>query len=103
MSIAVDSEVNVYVSDEWLHRINVYSSDGEYLRTWGIQGSGDGELDRPSGLASKRGRRPLKPTNGSSRNRAGWTPSSQRAPSGSRFEEAMGDVLRQSSARDPCD
>ena len=51
MSIAVDSEVNVYVSDEWLHRINVYSRDGEYLRTWGSHGSGEGELNRPSGLA----------------------------------------------------
>ena len=51
ISIAVDSEVNVYVADEWLHRINVYKQDGEFLRSWGRHGSGDGELDRPSGLA----------------------------------------------------
>ena len=51
ISIAVDSEVNVYVADEWLHRINVYKPDGEFLRSWGRHGSGDGELDRPSGLA----------------------------------------------------
>jgi len=51
ISIALDSEVNVYVADEWLHRINVYKLDGEFLRSWGRHGSGDGELDRPSGLA----------------------------------------------------
>ncbi len=51
ISIAVDSEVNVYVADEWLHRINVYKQDGEFLSSWGRHGSGDGELDRPSGLA----------------------------------------------------
>ncbi|MCI0799233.1 MAG: hypothetical protein J4O06_10635, partial [Chloroflexi bacterium] len=51
ISIAVDSEVNVYVADEWLHRINIYKPDGEFLRSWGRHGSGDGELDRPSGLA----------------------------------------------------
>ena len=51
ISIAVDSDVNVYVADEWLNRINVYSQDGEFLREWGSKGSGDGELNRPSGLA----------------------------------------------------
>ena len=51
ISIGVDSDVNVYVADEWLNRINVYSQDGEFLREWGSKGSGDGELNRPSGLA----------------------------------------------------
>ena len=51
ISIAVGSDVNVYVADEWLNRINVYSQDGEFLREWGSKGSGDGELNRPSGLA----------------------------------------------------
>ena len=51
ISIAVDSDVNVYVADEWLNRINVYSQDGEFLREWGSKGSGDGKLNRPSGLA----------------------------------------------------
>ena len=51
ISIAVDTDVNVYVADEWLNRINVYDRDGEFLRDWGILGSGDGELNRPSGLA----------------------------------------------------
>ena len=51
ISIAVDSDVNVYVADEWLHRINVYDPEGEFLRDWGRHGTADGELNRPSGLA----------------------------------------------------
>ena len=50
-SIVVDKDVNVYVCDEYLHRINIYNKDGEYLSHWGAHGSGDGELHGPSGLA----------------------------------------------------
>ena len=49
--IAIDQEDNVYVSDEWLSRISIFSGDGEFLGKWGIAGSDDGELNRPSGLA----------------------------------------------------
>ncbi len=51
MSIALDSQTNVYVSDEYLHRITIFDKDGNYVGHWGTQGSGDGELDRPAGLA----------------------------------------------------
>ena len=34
------------------HRINIYDKDGQFLSDWGTHGSGDGELDRPSGLAT---------------------------------------------------
>ena len=51
MSMALDSDVNVYISDEYLQRITIHSKDGEYLSHWGTHGSGDGELDRPAGLA----------------------------------------------------
>ena len=51
MSIALDSQENVYVSDEWLSRINVYTKGGEFVRTWGKAGSKNGELNRPAGLA----------------------------------------------------
>ncbi len=50
-SIALDSQSNIYVTDEWLNRISIFSRDGEFLRCWGQGGSGDGELDRPAGLA----------------------------------------------------
>jgi DNA-binding beta-propeller fold protein YncE len=49
--IALDSQENVFVSDEWLNRISQFSKDGEYLGKWEERpGSGDGELDRPSGM-----------------------------------------------------
>ena len=51
MAVAVDNAINVYVADEYLHRITIYSKDGEYLSHWGTHGSGDAELHGPSGLA----------------------------------------------------
>ena len=50
-AIALDSEGNVYVADEALDRISIYTKDGEYLNKWERPGSGDGEWDKPSGLA----------------------------------------------------
>jgi DNA-binding beta-propeller fold protein YncE len=49
--IAVSKSGNVYISDEWLHRITVFSEDGEYRNMWGEPGSGPGQFDGPSGLA----------------------------------------------------
>ena len=51
MSCALDSNTNVYVSDEYLDRITIFNKDGEYVSHWETSGSGDGELDRPAGLA----------------------------------------------------
>ena len=50
-SVALDSENNTYVSDEWLDRISVFDKDGVWTGKWGTPGDGDGEIDRPSGLA----------------------------------------------------
>ena len=50
MSCALDSNTNVYVTDEYLHRITVFNKDGDYLSHWGTHGSGDGELNRPAGI-----------------------------------------------------
>ena len=49
--IALDSQENVYVTDEWLNRVSVFDKDGTFLRCWGSPGSGDGEFDGPSGIA----------------------------------------------------
>lgn len=50
--IALDSEENLFISDEWLNRISSFSKDGDYLGKWEERpGTGDGELDRPSGMA----------------------------------------------------
>ena len=51
VSIAVDSEGNVYVSDENLQRITVYDPDGKFLNKWGTPGSGEAQLNGPSGIA----------------------------------------------------
>jgi len=50
-SIALDQAGNVYVADEWLHRISIFSKDGDWIGKWGTAGVGVGELNRPSGLA----------------------------------------------------
>ena len=52
VSVAVASNGTVYVSDEWVHRISMFTKDGDYIGKWEERvGSGDGELDRPAGLA----------------------------------------------------
>jgi DNA-binding beta-propeller fold protein YncE len=49
--IAVDDEANVYVSDAvGNHRIQKFTSDGEFITKWGNPGSGDGEFNAPWGL-----------------------------------------------------
>jgi DNA-binding beta-propeller fold protein YncE len=49
--IALDSQENVYVTDEWLNRVSIFDQDGNYLHHWGSPGSGNGELNGPSGIA----------------------------------------------------
>ena len=51
VSIDVDRDGNVYVSDENLQRISIFDKDGKFLDKWGTAGSGDGELKGPSGIA----------------------------------------------------
>lgn len=48
--IALDSNQNVYVTDEALNRISIFDKDGEFLSKWGVPGSGDGEFNKPSGI-----------------------------------------------------
>ena len=50
-AIDLDSNGNLYVTDEWLNRVAVFSSDGDWLGSWGSNGSGEGQFDKPSGLA----------------------------------------------------
>lgn len=49
--ICLDSEGNVYVTDEWLNRVSIFDPDGSFLGLWGKPGGGDGELNRPAGIA----------------------------------------------------
>ena len=50
-SIDVDGDENLYVCDDYASRIFILDKDGNSLGSWGAKGSGDGELNGPSGLA----------------------------------------------------
>ena len=50
-SLDLDRDENVYASDDYLHRISIFDSEGTFLSNWGQPGSGDGELNGPSGIA----------------------------------------------------
>ena len=48
--IALDSEENVYLTDDFLHRIAVFDKDGAFLRNLGGPGTGDGQFKAPAGI-----------------------------------------------------
>lgn len=49
--IAVDAHGNVYVSDTYNHRVQVFTNDGTFLMQWGSFGSALGQFYRPMGIA----------------------------------------------------
>ncbi|MXY20345.1 MAG: hypothetical protein F4Y49_03310 [Dehalococcoidia bacterium] len=49
--IALDSSGNIYCSEEFQNKIFVFNEDGEETGSWGEAGSGQGQLNGPSGLA----------------------------------------------------
>ena len=51
VSIQMDDNENIYISDEVLHRITILDTDGSYVNSWGEHGSDKGQFDRPSGIA----------------------------------------------------
>jgi len=51
MGLAIDKEGNLYVSDPTgNHRIQKFTSDGDFITKWGGPGSGDGEFGSPWGI-----------------------------------------------------
>ena len=50
-AITLDKEGNVYVADEWLNRISIFTKEGEWIGKWGTPGEADGAINGPSGLA----------------------------------------------------
>jgi predicted membrane-bound mannosyltransferase/DNA-binding beta-propeller fold protein YncE len=50
-AIVVGPEGAIYVADTGHKRVQVFGSDGEFLREWGQAGSEPGQLDEPVGLA----------------------------------------------------
>ena len=49
--LASDSRGNLYVADTKNSRIQVFDSNGQFLRVIGVPGSGDGQLKEPCGVA----------------------------------------------------
>ena len=49
--LALDSQENVYVTDEWLDRVSIFDKEGNFLRMWGSAGDDEGEFNGPSGIA----------------------------------------------------
>ena len=52
--ISVDRAGNVYVAETINHRVQVFDSNGRFLRKWGSEGSGGGQFNRPTGIAIDR-------------------------------------------------
>ncbi len=57
-SIAIDVSGNIYVTDQFNHRVQKLASDGTFLAKWGANGgdgtsgSGNGEFSAPSGITT---------------------------------------------------
>lgn len=49
--VAVDNEGNVYVTDTFNNRVEVFDADGEFISTFGKNGDGPADLERPKGIA----------------------------------------------------
>lgn len=49
--IAVDRSGNVFVAETWDHRVQKFGPSGQFLTTWGSEGSADGQFQRPSAIA----------------------------------------------------
>src|SRR5205823_3449934 len=45
--LGMDSQDRLYVADSCNHRIQIFSADGKFLRTYGKAGTGTGEMSYP--------------------------------------------------------
>jgi len=49
--ISEDNQGNLYVTDLGNSRIQIFDSSGNFINTWGVNGSGAGEFNSPQGIA----------------------------------------------------
>ncbi|HEU5451983.1 MAG TPA: 6-bladed beta-propeller [Terriglobales bacterium] len=50
-NVAVDSDGNVYVTDTFNARVQVFDAEGQFVTMWGKQGNSAGNFMRPKGVA----------------------------------------------------
>ena len=50
-AVAVDKEGNVYVTDTFNNRVEIFDADGDFISTFGKNGDGPADLERPKGIA----------------------------------------------------
>ena len=50
-NVAVDADENLYVSDTYNNRIEIFDADGNFIRVWGKAGDRPGTFMRPKGIA----------------------------------------------------
>ncbi len=50
-SVTVGPENHIYVADFYNHRIQIIGEDGQFVSTFGSQGSGNGQFERPTDMA----------------------------------------------------
>lgn len=51
VGVAVDNDGNVYVTDTFNDRVEIFDPDGEFISTFGKNGDGPGDFQRPKGIA----------------------------------------------------
>lgn len=50
-NVAVDGQGNLYVTDTWNHRVQIFDRRGRFLRAFGSHGTRPGDFVRPKGIA----------------------------------------------------
>ncbi len=50
-NVALDADQNLYVSDTYNNRIEIFDADGSFIRAWGKNGDRPGTFARPKGIA----------------------------------------------------
>lgn len=50
-NVALDRKGMIYVSDTWNYRVQIFTPEGKFVRTFGAQGDRPGEFIRPKGIA----------------------------------------------------
>ncbi len=50
-NVAVDADANLYVTDMFNNRVEVFDADGNFIRAWGKAGDRPGTFSKPKGIA----------------------------------------------------